>query len=216
MWLKQGNSNSIHKLLRVQKRAIRVIHNTKYRHHTDPLFKRKNIVKVSDIYQLQVFSFMHDLVNNMLPDSFDDFIPITNESNYDITTRQRNRLYITRPRTTVSSNLPNHNFANIWNEFDQIYQKCKPKNKAKKLLCWDSSMIRRHTRTSKRQENVAGLVLALSWGFCFNMRFDFSFKWWVSIEEIQILFADKWKLVLINQMCIYQCTDHTPKQFNDW
>ena len=35
-----GNSNSMHKLLRVQKRAIRVIHNTKYRHHTDPLFKK--------------------------------------------------------------------------------------------------------------------------------------------------------------------------------
>ena len=126
-----GNSNSIHKLLRVQKRAIRVIKNRNYRHHTDPLFKRNNIVKVSDLYQLQVFSFMHDLVNNKLPGSFDDFIPITNESNYDITTRQCNRLYMTRPRTTFSSNLPNHNFANIWNEFDQIYQKCKPKNKAK-------------------------------------------------------------------------------------
>ena len=73
-----GNSNSIHKLLRVQKRAIRVINNKKYRHHTDPLFKRNNIVKVSDLYQLQVFSFMHDLVNNKLPGSFDDFIPITN------------------------------------------------------------------------------------------------------------------------------------------
>ena len=129
-----GNSNSMHKLLRVQKRAIRVINNTKYRHHTDPLFKRNNIVKVSDLYQLQVFSFMYDLVNNKLPGSFDDFIPITNESNYVITTRQCNRLYMTRPRTTFSSNLPNHNFANIWNEFDQIYKKCQPKNKAKKLL----------------------------------------------------------------------------------
>ena len=49
-------------------------------------------------------------------------------------TRQYNRLYMTRPWTTFSSNLPNHNFANIWNEFDQIYQKCEPKNKAKKLL----------------------------------------------------------------------------------
>ena len=59
------------------------VHNTKYRHHADPLFKRNNIVKVSDLYQLQVsFSFMHDLVNNKLPGSFDDFIPITNESNY--------------------------------------------------------------------------------------------------------------------------------------
>ena len=63
---------------------------------------------------------MHDLVNNKLPGSFEDIIPITNKSNYDITTRWLN--------------LPNNNFANIWNEFDQIYQKCKPKNKAKKLL----------------------------------------------------------------------------------
>ena len=29
-----------------------------------------NIVKVSDLYQLQVFSFMYDLVNNKLPGSF--------------------------------------------------------------------------------------------------------------------------------------------------
>ena len=35
-----GNSNSFHKLLRIQKRAIRVINNKEYRHHTDPLFKR--------------------------------------------------------------------------------------------------------------------------------------------------------------------------------
>ena len=125
----------MHKLLRVQNRAIRGINNnTKYRHHTDTLFKRNNVVKVSDLYQLQVFSFMHDLVNNKLPGSIDDFIPITNESNYDIATRQGNRLYMTRPRTTFSSNLPNHNFANIWNEIDQIYKKCEPKNKAKKLL----------------------------------------------------------------------------------
>ena len=128
------NSNSIHKLLRIQKRAMRVINNKEYRHHTDPLFKRNNIMIVTDLYQLQVFSFMHDLVNNKLPGSFDDFIPITNESYYPITTRQCNRLYMTRPRTTFSSNLPNHNFVNIWNKFDQIYQKCKPKHKVKKRL----------------------------------------------------------------------------------
>ena len=57
----------------------RVINNKEYRHHTDPLFKRNNIMKVSDLYKLQVFSFMHDLVNNKLPGSFDDFIPITND-----------------------------------------------------------------------------------------------------------------------------------------
>ena len=119
---------------RVQKRAIRVINNKTFRHHTDPLFKRNNILKVSDLYKLHVFSFMHDLVNNKLPGSFDEFIPMTNKSNYDITTRQSNRLYLTRPRTAFSSKLPNHNFAKIWNEFDITYQQCKPKDKAKKRI----------------------------------------------------------------------------------
>ena len=77
---------------------------------------------------------MHDLVNNKLPGSFDEFIPMTNKSNYDITTRQSNRLYLTRPRTTFSSKLPNHNFAKIWNEFDITYQQYKPKDKAKKRI----------------------------------------------------------------------------------
>ena len=136
-----GDSNSLHKLQRVHKRAIRVINNLKkIRHHTtDPLFKRNNILKVSvsdlgPLYKLQVFSFMHDLVNNKLPGSFDEFIPMTNTSNYDITTRLSNRLYITRPRTTFSSNLPNHNFAKIWNKFDITYQQYKRKDKAKQLI----------------------------------------------------------------------------------
>ena len=56
---------------------------------------------------------MHDLVNTKRPGSFDELIPMTNKSNYGIATRQSNRLYIARPRTTFSSNLPSHNFANI-------------------------------------------------------------------------------------------------------
>ena len=59
---------------------------------------------------------MHDLVNNKLTGSFDEFISMTNESNYDITTRQRNRLYITRLRTTFSPNLKTQLCQNLeWN-----------------------------------------------------------------------------------------------------
>ena len=74
------NPNSLHKLQRVQKCAMRVINKqNKFRHHTDPLFKRNNILRVSDLYKLQVFSFMHNLVNNKLPGSFYEFIPMTNK-----------------------------------------------------------------------------------------------------------------------------------------
>ena len=47
-------------------------------------------MKVSDLYQLQIFLFMHDIVNNTFPGSCDEFIAMTNKSNYDIITRQSN------------------------------------------------------------------------------------------------------------------------------
>ena len=73
-----GNSNNIYKLFRMRKRAIRVINNKKYRHHTDPLFKINNIMKVSDLYKQHVFLFMYDLINNNLPASFKDFSILEN------------------------------------------------------------------------------------------------------------------------------------------
>ena len=38
-----GNSNHVQKLLLIRKRAIRIINNKNYRHHTDPLFKANQI-----------------------------------------------------------------------------------------------------------------------------------------------------------------------------
>ena len=118
----------------MQKRAIRVISNTKYRHHTDPLFKINNVMKVSDLYKQRVFLFTYDLINNNLPASFKDFSILENATNYDIITRQQNRLYITRPRTTISSKLPNHNFVKIWNDFNENLQHCISKPKVKQLI----------------------------------------------------------------------------------
>ena len=129
-----GLSNNINKLLVTQKRAIRVITNTYYRQHTDPLFKATGVLKVTDLHRLQVCSFMYDLTNNKLPYSFRNYIALENESNYTITTRQQNRIYKTRPRTTFSSKLPNHKFIDIWNTIDSHLQQCNPKAKFKLLL----------------------------------------------------------------------------------
>ena len=84
-----GLSNNINKLLVTQKRAIRAITNKYYRQHTDPLFKATSILKGTDLHRLQVCSFMYDLTNNKLPCSFRNYIPLENESNYTITTRQK-------------------------------------------------------------------------------------------------------------------------------
>ena len=122
----------------MQKRAIRVINNNKYQHHIDPLFKINNIMKVSDLYKQRVFLlFMYDLINNNLPASFKDFSILENATNYDIITRQQNRLYITRPRTRFSFKLPNHNFVKtnfVKTFFNENLQHCISKPKVKLLI----------------------------------------------------------------------------------
>ena len=48
-----GNGNT-RKLEILQKRALRIINIKGYRSHTDPIFKSEKILKVSDVYNLQV------------------------------------------------------------------------------------------------------------------------------------------------------------------
>ena len=59
----------------MQKRAIRCIENTKNVAHSNPLFIKHNILKVSDLCQLNQALFMYNYTYNKLPNSFDNFLP---------------------------------------------------------------------------------------------------------------------------------------------
>ena len=54
-----GSSVSIDKLIRLQKKYIRIITNSLYKSHTGPLLKRTGILKPTDQYKLNVLTFMY-------------------------------------------------------------------------------------------------------------------------------------------------------------
>ena len=56
-----------HKLFTLQKKAIRIITNSKYNAHTDPLFKALKILKVKDICTHQEYKFLFKFHNKTLP-----------------------------------------------------------------------------------------------------------------------------------------------------
>ena len=58
------------RLVKLQKRALRIITNSKYNAHTMPLFKRLNLLTLNDIFKLQCMKFYHKYMNNQLPDFF--------------------------------------------------------------------------------------------------------------------------------------------------
>ena len=55
------------RLEKLQKRAVRVIANSSYNAHTDPLFKKVNLLKVRDIFQLNVLKLYYKCRKENLP-----------------------------------------------------------------------------------------------------------------------------------------------------
>ena len=47
-------SSNINRLLRLQKRALRIINSTEFNAHTDPLFFKHRTLKIKDIYHHQL------------------------------------------------------------------------------------------------------------------------------------------------------------------
>ena len=66
-------AQSVNKIFLLQERAIRTICKQQYRNHTDPLFKKENILKLNDLYNLHGSLFMYDYRNSKLPISFHNF-----------------------------------------------------------------------------------------------------------------------------------------------
>ena len=66
--------NNTNRLFKLQKKAIRLISNSKYNAHTSPLFKTLNCLKIDDIYVLNILKFYFKFCHRKLPEyllSFD-------------------------------------------------------------------------------------------------------------------------------------------------
>ena len=46
-------------LIMQQKRTVRIISDAEFREHTDPIFKRLNILKLTDIYKINLLTYVH-------------------------------------------------------------------------------------------------------------------------------------------------------------
>ncbi len=86
----------------LQKKAIRIVSNSTYNAHTDPLFKAQNILKVKDIHELHVNNFMYQYHNSHLPTSLSNLFT-RNNNRHNHRTRHRNDPYFTHRRTALAA-----------------------------------------------------------------------------------------------------------------
>ena len=71
----------------LQKRAIRLINNAKYNSHTEPLFRRSHLMKITDIFEYQAALFVFDFKINKLPVSFNYVFTFNRNMSHSCVTR---------------------------------------------------------------------------------------------------------------------------------
>ena len=77
-----ASQNLISKLLKLQKRAIRTITHSKFCAASSPLFRELNLLKIDDIYNLQVAVFAFKYKNNLLPMSCYKLLQVVSSAHY--------------------------------------------------------------------------------------------------------------------------------------
>ena len=61
------------RVFKLQKKSIRIISKTTYNSHTSPLFKRHDLLKINDLFNLSCLKVFHKFLNNKLPSYFNNF-----------------------------------------------------------------------------------------------------------------------------------------------
>ena len=66
-------------IFKLQKRTVCIMTNSKYNAHTETLFKELEMLKVSDIFDVQCMKFWYKFVNKSLPEYFGTIFTLNNE-----------------------------------------------------------------------------------------------------------------------------------------
>ena len=110
-------SNRISKL---QKKVIRIITNSKFNSHTEPLFKYLRLLTVSDIFKLCCYKFYFKYCNSMLALYFQSwkFQVFSDQHNYN--TRNKTKLTTLRTKTKYAEKCIHYYLSILINDTDSI------------------------------------------------------------------------------------------------
>ena len=107
------HSTYVNKLVTKQKNVIRIVGRAQYNAHTSPLFKQMHVVKLHDLYQLQIAKYMYNCSKQNLPFPLTHIITF-NETIHTYGTRNRNNPHITQRRISIVSKCLRHKGPEIW------------------------------------------------------------------------------------------------------
>ena len=113
-----------HRLIKLQKRAIRIITDSKYNSHTEPLLKSLNILKINDIFTIQCLKFFHNYINDRVPVFFRSFF-VEHALYHDYETRHCHNIGIPHSHTTKARKCIRYHIPMLLNYVTSANRICK-------------------------------------------------------------------------------------------
>ena len=102
-----GHANK--RIFKLQKKAVRIIYKEHRLSRTDPIFKNLNLLKIDDIYRLQLLKLYFKCKQNLLPVYFDSF---------DLTPNYRVHHHNTRNINKIHEPYVRHDFAKTCSRYE--------------------------------------------------------------------------------------------------
>ena len=111
--LSTSNKN---RLLKIQKKAIRLITGSNYNAHTNPLFLEHKILPFDKIIKQGMLNFMHSVNYNYAPSSFTNHWTKNSDRENDRVLRNDDDFVIPIPRIDLVKRLPFYSLPYLWNQ----------------------------------------------------------------------------------------------------
>ena len=108
------------RLAKTQKKVIRNICCEKYNAHTDPLFKKLNLLKIEDLYVMNTLKFYYKLEKGQIPDYFKSFKIQRRDEIHEKDTRYKSLIATNKTRIILTDKCLRNNLPHVLNSTPQI------------------------------------------------------------------------------------------------
>ena len=115
-----SRSGPLNEIFKMQKSAIRIITSSPYNSHTEPLFKRLQILPLPDLISFSKLQFMHRFSQKFLPSSFNETWiknSVRNIGENEIQLHNFDQLQHDHSNLTSLDIFPLYNFPKLWQDF---------------------------------------------------------------------------------------------------
>ncbi len=114
------SKTNINRIIRVQKKAIRIITHSNYNEHTAPIFYRLGILPYDKIIEQAKLTFMHSIEYNYAPKAFMNTWFKNNDRNTGHALRNDNEFVLPHPRIELFKKIPLYSLPAAWNAAGNI------------------------------------------------------------------------------------------------